>query len=81
MEVQNMITKYLDSDSRNEIKLYLVLVPILTLLFGLGLGVIIGASGELSSTALALLLLKTASIPLIFMGYLVHKVFQKLDVI
>ena len=76
-----MVEKYRQNDSKNEIKLYLLLVPILMLLFGLGLGVIIGSSSELSSTALALLILKTASIPLIFVGYLVHKVFQKLDVI
>jgi hypothetical protein len=42
---------------------------------------IFGSSGELSSTASAFLLLKSASIPLIFADYLVHQVFQKPDAI
>ncbi|WP_340676766.1 hypothetical protein [Paraglaciecola sp.] len=74
-----MIAKYLHNDSKNEIKLYLVLVPILMLLFGLGLGAIIGASGGQSPMSLVLSLLWTAAVPLIFIGYLVHKTFKKID--
>jgi hypothetical protein len=76
-----MIAKYLQNDSKNEIKLYLVLVPILMLLFGLGLGVIIGASGWQFTMSLALTLLWTAALPLVFIGYLVRKMFQKIDVL
>ena len=77
--MQSMIAKYLHNDSKNEIKLYLVLVPILMLLFGLGLGVIIGASGGQFTMSLALTLLWTVAVPLIFIGYVVHKTFQKID--
>ena len=76
-----MIAKYLQNDSKNEIKLYLVLVPILMLMFGLGLGVIIGASGGQFTMSLALTLLWTAALPLVFIGYLVRKMFQKIDVL
>jgi len=76
-----MIAKYLHNDSKNEIKLYLVLVPILMLLFGVGLGLIIGASGEQSPMSLALSLLWTAALPLVFIGYLVRKIFRKIDVL
>jgi hypothetical protein len=74
-----MIAKYLYNDSKSEIKLYLVLVPILMLLFGIGLGVIIGASGGQFTMSLALSLLWTAAVPLIFIGYVVHKAFKKID--
>jgi hypothetical protein len=76
-----MIAKYLHNDSKKEIKLYLVLVPILMLLFGLGFGVIIGASGGQFTMSLTLTLLWTSAVPLIFNGYLVHKTFKKLDVL
>jgi hypothetical protein len=76
-----MIAKYFQNDSKNEIKLYLVLVPILMLLSGLGLGVIIGASGGQFTMSLALTLLWTAALPLVFIGYLVRKMFQKIDVL
>lgn len=79
--MQSMIKKYSINDSKNEIKLYLVLVPILMLLFGLGLGLIIGASGEQPLMTLALSLIWTAALPLIFIGYLIRKTFQKIDVI
>ena len=79
--MQSMIAKYFQNDSKNEIKLYLVLVPILMLLFGLGLGVIIGASGGQFTMSLALTLLWTAALPLVFIGYLVRKMFQKIDVL
>jgi hypothetical protein len=77
--MQSMIAKYLHNDSKKEIKLYLVLVPILMLLFGLGFGVIIGASG--GQFTMSLTLLWTSAVPLIFNGYLVHKTFKKLDVL
>jgi hypothetical protein len=44
--MQSMIAKYLHNDSKKAIKLYLVLVPILMLLFGLSCGIIIGSSCE-----------------------------------
>jgi hypothetical protein len=74
-----MIDKYIHNDSKNEIKLYLVLVPILMLLSGLGFGVIIGASGGQFSMSLALTLLWAVVVPLIFIGYVIHKTFQKID--
>lgn len=77
--MQSMITKYLHNDSKNEIKLYLVLVPILMLLFGMGFGAIIGASGGQFTMSLVLTLLWTAAVPLIFIGYVVFKTFQKID--
>ncbi|MGO4893548.1 hypothetical protein [Flavobacterium sp. W21_SRS_FM6] len=77
--MQSMITKYLHNDSKNEIKLYLVLGPILMLLFGMGLGAIIGASGGQFTMSLFLTLLWTVAVPLVFIGYVVHKTFQKID--
>lgn len=79
--MQSTITKYYLNESKVEIKVYLVLLPILMLLFGVGLGLIIGASGDQSPIALPSLLLWIAAIPLVFTGYSVHKVFKKIDVI
>lgn len=77
--MQSLITKYVQKDTKNEIKLYLTLLPILMLLFGVGIGVVIGTSGGQYSISLAFSLLCTAAVPLVFIGYLVHKIFQKID--
>jgi hypothetical protein len=49
------------------------------LLFGLGLGLIIGASGEQPPMTLVLSLIWTAAFPLIFIGYSIRKTFQKIE--
>ncbi|PKH00416.1 hypothetical protein [Paraglaciecola sp. MB-3u-78] len=79
--MQSMIAKYYLNESKAEIKVYLVLMPILMLLFGVGLGLIIGAAGDQSPIVLASLLLWIVAIPLTLIGYSVHKVFKKIDVI
>ena len=77
--MQSMIAKYINNDSKSEIKLYLVLVPILMLLFGIGIGVIIGATGVQFTMSLALSLLWTTAVPFIFIGYVIHKTFKKIE--
>lgn len=72
-------TKLQHSELRSEIKLCLLLIPILTLFVGVGLGAMIGASELLSTMSIILLTLKSIAIPALVIGFFIHQVFKKVD--